>query len=110
MPPESSNPAKFRSRQAFTLIEVTLALGVAGFCLLSIFGLLPLGLTSNQASIEQTVAANLSSAIVSDLRTAESIGANVSPRFGLAIPASEASPATQMHTVYFATDGSATTV
>ena len=36
---------------AFTLIEVTLALGITAFCLLAIFGLLPVGLRSNQAAV-----------------------------------------------------------
>jgi uncharacterized protein (TIGR02598 family) len=99
---------KFTSNRAFTLVEVTLALGVAGFCLLSIVGLLPVGLTSNQASIEQTMAVNVSSAIVSDLRTAQPMGAISSPRFGLPIPA--AGGASSMHTVYLASDGTATAV
>jgi Tfp pilus assembly protein PilV len=100
--------AKRGAIRAFTMIEVTLALGVAGFCLLSIVGLLPVGLTSNQASIEQTMAVNISSALVSDLRTAQPMGANISPRFGLPIPAAGAG--SSMHTVYLASDGAATTV
>jgi uncharacterized protein (TIGR02598 family) len=99
---------KLRAHRAFTLIEVTLALGVAGFCLVTIFGLLPVGLTSNQASVEQTMAGNISSAIVSDLRSAQPLGTGTSPRFGLPIPAAGA--AATMHTVYLAASGSATAV
>jgi uncharacterized protein (TIGR02598 family) len=105
-PPNSIT--KFASNRAFTLVEVSLALGVASFCLLSIVGLLPVGLTSNQASIEQTMAVNISSAIVSDLRTAQPMGANSSPRFGLPIPPAGAAAST--HTVYLASDGTATAV
>ena len=59
---------KSRARHAFSLIEVTLALGVAATSLLVIFSLLPIGLQTNQRSIEQTVAADILSAVVADLR------------------------------------------
>jgi uncharacterized protein (TIGR02598 family) len=52
----------------FSLIEVTLALGVAAFCLIALFGLLPLGLQTNQSSIAQTAAASVLSSVVADLR------------------------------------------
>jgi uncharacterized protein (TIGR02598 family) len=58
----------FAKRPGFSLVEVTLALGVAAFCLLSIFALLPAGLSSNQAAIQETSAGNLMSSIVADLR------------------------------------------
>jgi uncharacterized protein (TIGR02598 family) len=54
---------------AFSLVEVTLALGIAGFALIAIVGLLPIGINSNQASIEQTAAAGVVRAIMADLRT-----------------------------------------
>jgi uncharacterized protein (TIGR02598 family) len=52
----------------FSLVEVTLALGVAGFCLIALFGLLPLGLQTNQNASSQTAAASLLSSVVADLR------------------------------------------
>jgi uncharacterized protein (TIGR02598 family) len=52
----------------FSLVEVTLALGVAAFCLVTLFGLLPLGVRANQNSISQTAAATLLSSVVADLR------------------------------------------
>jgi type II secretory pathway pseudopilin PulG len=55
---------------AFSLIEVTFALGVAAFCLLIMLGLLPAGLKTQQASVEQTVANEIISQISSDLRAA----------------------------------------
>jgi uncharacterized protein (TIGR02598 family) len=70
------------SMGGFTLIEVTLALGVAGFCLLTLGGLLPLGLSSNQTSLNQTTAGNIASAIVADLRCAQPLVTGSSPRFG----------------------------
>lgn len=75
---------------AFTLVEVTLALGVAAFCLLSVFGLLSVGINSNQASVEQTAAASLARAIIADLR-ATSNSAAASPQYAIPFPsASEA--------------------
>ena len=57
-----------RQSGGFSLVEATLALGVAAFCLLTLFGLLPLGLQTNQSSISQTTAASVLSSIVADLR------------------------------------------
>jgi type II secretory pathway pseudopilin PulG len=58
-PPESG---------AFSLVEVTLALGVAAFCLLVLLGLLPTGLKTQQSSIQQTTANQILSQICSFLR------------------------------------------
>lgn len=55
-------------REGFSLVEVTLALGVAAFCLLVVFGLIPVGLRSNQAAVEQTVAVGILSNVAADLR------------------------------------------
>jgi uncharacterized protein (TIGR02598 family) len=52
----------------FSLVEVTLALGIAAFCLIALFGLLPLGIQTNQGSISQTAAASLLSSVAADLR------------------------------------------
>jgi uncharacterized protein (TIGR02598 family) len=59
---------RLHHHSGFSLVEVTLALAVAAFCLIVILGLLPVGLNSNQASIKQTVAASLARGIISDLR------------------------------------------
>lgn len=81
----------FRRRAgAFSLVEVALALGVASFCLIVLFGLIPLGLTTNHNSIENTLAASAAAAVASDLRstpTATVSGQTVlSYRFGIPIP------------------------
>ena len=57
-----------RVHDAFSLVEVTLALGVAAISLLVIFSLLPIGLQTNQRAIEQTASADILSAVTSDLR------------------------------------------
>ena len=53
---------------AFSLVEVTLALGIAAFCLIAVLGLLPTGLKTQQASIQQTTANQIISTIFADLR------------------------------------------
>jgi hypothetical protein len=53
---------------AFSLVEVTLALGVAAFCLVAVLGLLPTSLKTQQASIQQTTANEIISQIYSVLR------------------------------------------
>ena len=57
-----------RSSGAFSLVEVTLALGIAAFCLLAIFGLLPVGIKSHQDAIRQTAATGIATGIMADLR------------------------------------------
>jgi len=53
---------------SFSLVEVTLALGVAAFALLAILGMLPTTLKMQQASIQQTTANTIISQIFSALR------------------------------------------
>jgi len=52
----------------FSLVEVTLALGVAALCLLVLLGLLPTGVKTQQSSIQQTTANQIISQISSFLR------------------------------------------
>jgi len=91
LPPSQRPNASFfalqrlRSSRGFSLVEVTLALGVAAVCLLAIFGLLPIGLNSNQTTVEQTTAASLARAIVADLRSTPTTS-GTSPNYGLNIP------------------------
>src|SRR5947208_13071735 len=53
---------------AFSLVELTLALGVAAICLIVLLGLLPTGLKTQQNSIQQTTANQIIATIFSDLR------------------------------------------
>jgi hypothetical protein len=55
-------------RAGFSLVEITLALGVAGFCLIAILGMLPVGLKTQQTSSQQTKANAIISEVVGDLR------------------------------------------
>jgi uncharacterized protein (TIGR02598 family) len=90
-----------RSRSGFSLVEVTLALGVAAFCLLAVFGLLPIGLKTQQSAIEQTAATRIISGAASDLRNTARTAA-ASSLFAITIPANTASSSS---TLYFDTEG-----
>ncbi len=59
-----------RETAAFSLVEVTLALGIAAFCLLTVFALLPVALKTQQASIQQTTANTIISQVFADLSAA----------------------------------------
>jgi hypothetical protein len=78
-----------RSVAAFSLVEVTLALSVAAFCLLAVFGLMPVGVQTNRNSTSQTAATNIAALVVADLR-AKTTGA--SPLLGIIIPTDPTSP------------------
>jgi len=53
---------------AFSLVEVTLALGVAAFCMIAVFGLLPVGVQTNQRATSQTAATSIMANVIADLR------------------------------------------
>src|SRR5437667_9070298 len=57
-----------RRVHAFSLVELTLALGVAAFCLLAVFGLMPIGVQTNRNATSQTRATNIMAAVMADLR------------------------------------------
>ena len=86
--------------ESFSLVEVTIALGVAAFCLVTVFGLLPVGFQTNQNAASQTASASILSAIVSDLRATPAAG-GTSRQFGINF----GSPTT----LYFDSEGKSTT-
>ena len=57
-----------RKTAGFSLVEVTLALGVAAICLITLLGLLPAGVKTQQTSIQQTTANHIISQVFSFLR------------------------------------------
>ena len=70
---------------AFSLVEVTLALGIAAFCLIAVFGLVPIGVQTNRNATSQTAATNIMAAVVSDLRATP--GTNTtSAQFAISVP------------------------
>jgi len=56
------------SGAAFSLVEVTLAIGIAAFCLIAVFGLVPIGVQTNRNATSQTAATNILSSVASDIR------------------------------------------
>jgi len=68
---------------AFSLVEVTLALGVAAFCLIALFGLIPVGVQTNRSATSQTAATSIIAAIVADLRATPTT-TTTSPQFRIA--------------------------
>jgi uncharacterized protein (TIGR02598 family) len=65
---------------AFSLVEIALALGIAAFCLLTIFALLPIAVLANRNATSQTAATNIITAVVADMRA--TAGAT-SPQYGI---------------------------
>jgi len=73
-----------RITAAFSLVEVTLAIGVAAFCLLAVLGMLPVALKTQQASVQQTTTNEIISQIAEDLRAAARLPpGQVSKQFNL---------------------------
>lgn len=85
----------------FSLIEVTIAVSVAGFCLLAILGLLQTGIASQRATVEQTAATSIAAMLYADLSVP---GTNDSPRFGIRRSGVVANP----QTLYFDDAGKTT--
>jgi uncharacterized protein (TIGR02598 family) len=59
---------KRKSKEAFSLVEVTLAIGVFAFCIVSIIGLISLEMTENQASATDTAMASMTEYVSDYLR------------------------------------------
>ncbi len=57
-----------QSTSAFSLVEVTLALGIAAFCLIAVMGLVPVAALTNRNATSQTRATNIMAAVIADLR------------------------------------------
>ena len=104
------------SRAAFSLVEVTMAMAVAVFCLLVLIALLPVGIAADKNMVQQTVATGLMASVVADLRntyvpteaTDPTYGtaAIPSPRFGILIPRASATSPTLIYTFFLQDDGS----
>jgi uncharacterized protein (TIGR02598 family) len=73
---------KQRNWSAFSLVEVTLALGIAAFCLLTVFGLMPIGVQTNRNSTSQIAANDIIAAVIADLRATPK-ASNTSSQFGI---------------------------
>jgi uncharacterized protein (TIGR02598 family) len=98
---------RLNSKSGFSLVEVALAMAIAVFCLVVMLALLPVGLTSRQASIGETAANGILNEVVSDLRATTPTTPKAdtkSQQFGIAIPASTGTTTT----IYFSGLGAST--
>ncbi len=93
-----------RFLSAFTLVEVTLSLGIAAFCMVNLLGLIPVGVASQKTSAEQTGAAWIATSIVEDLRTTPKAyppSDQTSPQFHFNVPATSSGT----ETLFLSQDG-----
>jgi uncharacterized protein (TIGR02598 family) len=67
---------------AFSLIELTVTIGIAAFCLIAVFGLMPVGVRTNRNATSQTAATNIMAAVISDLRATPKAN-NTSSQFAI---------------------------
>src|SRR5215475_3874049 len=75
--------ARLRSVASFSLVELTLALGVAAFCLIAVFGLVPVGVQTNRNATSETAATNILSSVVSDIRATSGKQSVNSAKYGI---------------------------
>src|SRR5438128_5121563 len=73
---------KKRFTSGFSLVELTLAMGIAAFCLIAVMGLMPVGVQTNRNATSQTAATNIMAAAVADLRATPTFNAT-STQFGI---------------------------
>ena len=83
---------------AFSLIEVTLALGIGAFCLIAVMGLIPIGVLTNRNATSQTRATNIMAAVMADLRATPRAN-NTSSQFAITFGTAK--------TLYFNSEGEA---
>ena len=84
------------SRGAFSLVEITLALGLMAICFLTVLGLLPIASASNRAAAAEGAAASIAAAIAADIRATPKT-ATTSPQFAIPLGTST--------TLYFDAEG-----
>lgn len=60
------SPHRSGRRKAFSLIELTLALGIVSFAFVGIFALLPIGMTNMRTAIDTTVTHSIYQSILND--------------------------------------------
>ncbi len=67
---------------AFSLVELTLAMGLAAFCLIAVFGLIPVAALTSRNATSQTTATNIVAAVIADLRATPAAN-STSGQFGI---------------------------
>jgi uncharacterized protein (TIGR02598 family) len=69
-----------RCSAAFSLVELTLALGIAAFCLIAVLGLVPVAALTNRNATSQTAATNIIASVIADMRATTS---STSPQYNI---------------------------
>ena len=77
---------KLSAATAFSLVELTLALGIAAFCLIAVFGLVPVAVLTNRNATSQTAANNIIASVIADMRGTPN-GVTPSAQFAINLPA-----------------------
>ena len=103
-----------RDSRGFSLVELALSLGVAAFCLIAVFGLLPVGIQSQRNATSQTAAAGIIASVEADLRatppTTPNRGvATTSVQYQIPIPANPVTSATTPSALFFTQEGTFST-
>ncbi len=80
----SDIPTKFKGA-GFSLVEVTMAIGIMSFCLLAMLGMLPLGLSQERKSTDQLLALQALTAVVTDFKAAASTDSETE-LYGIGVP------------------------
>lgn len=80
----SSLPNKFR-KAGFSLVEVTIALGIMSFCLLAMLGMLPVGLSQERKATDQLLALQALTAVSTDFMALTSTGSETD-LYGIKVP------------------------
>src|SRR5438552_3303207 len=75
---------KKRFTSGFSLVELTLALGIAAFCLIAVFGLMPIGVQTNRNATSQTAATSILSSVIADIRATPKT-TSTSTQYGIAL-------------------------
>ena len=64
----SSGRARGRRAQAFTLVEVVIALGIIAFAFVPVIGLLPVGLDMSRQAMDATICAQIAQQLTSEVQ------------------------------------------
>lgn len=63
---------------AFSLVELTLAIGIAAFCLIAVMGLIPIAVQTNRNATSQTATNGIIASVIADMRSTTS---STSPQY-----------------------------
>lgn len=75
--------------KGFSLVEVTMAIGLMSFCLVALVGVLPVGMSQERKSTDQLLALQAMTAVVNDFRSSDLTSTSGSARtrtYGLQVP------------------------